>query len=182
MQDLISSQDIIILSEIWNGSDYNPYNSLYKYTQVTRSQKHPNAKRHSGGIGILISKYIEKGVKIENKCDFLVWIRLDSKFFSLERDVVVGAIYIPPEGSSYIAENDNYFNIISEQLGAIELQNVDLVLCGNLNARTASVHDLCGETYDSCKDVLHEHRISKDLVLNNNGEELIQLYVKIQKC
>ena len=113
---------------------------------MTRSQKHPNAKRHSGGIGILISKNIEKGVKIDNKCDFLVWIRLDSKFFGLERDVVVGAIYIPPVGSSYLAENDNYFDIISEQLGAPEVQNADLVLCGDLNARTASIHELNDET------------------------------------
>ena len=55
IQTLLSKYDIIILSEIWKNAGFKPDLADFKYVQITRSHKHPNARRQSGGIGISIS-------------------------------------------------------------------------------------------------------------------------------
>ena len=49
----------------------------------TRPFKHHNARRCSGGLGILIKNHIIKGVKIlKFTKDVIAWIKLDKNFFS----------------------------------------------------------------------------------------------------
>ena len=36
------------------------------------------------------------------KRDFIAWQKLNKSFFKVERDIDVGSVYIPPEGSPYV--------------------------------------------------------------------------------
>ena len=76
--------------------------------------------------------------------------------------MVVGAIYIPPEGSTYAAENNNYFDIICDQIGANEHREVDLILCGDLNACTASVNELSDNSLTLLNGIIPAERKSND--------------------
>ena len=79
----------------------------------------------------------------------------------------LGAVYIPPEGSSYTPENNNYFEILCNELGAKELQDTHVVLCGDFNARTGG---------DNGK------RYSADSVINANGRDLVDLCTSTDMC
>ena len=178
IQNLLSKYDIIILSEIWKNAGFKPDFAGFKYVQITRSHKHPNARRQSGGIGILISKAIQKGVNIKRVMDFFVWIHLDAKFFGMARDISLGAVYIPPEGSSYSPVNNNYFEIICDEIGARELKNHEVVLCGDFNARTGK-NKADRQVLDSqaTEGPIIEERFSADTVTNANGKELLNLCI-----
>ena len=55
-----------------------------------------------GALCIFIETDICNGVTVlKKKREFLVWLKLNKPFFVVERDIYVGSVYIPPEGSSY---------------------------------------------------------------------------------
>ena len=101
----IVKYDFITLVETWlpDGKNIN-IPGFYSFTKGRR--KHKNAKRHSGGITILVRKGIRKGVKfLSSSSTRFVWCKLDKQFFSLDHDIYVCSTYIPPANSLYIKNN-----------------------------------------------------------------------------
>ena len=65
--------------------------------------KSQGAKKHHGGISILIKNDIRPGITYlpSNNSEFL-WFKLNRNFFKLPYDLFVLAVYVCPENSSYI--------------------------------------------------------------------------------
>ena len=56
-----------------------------------------NSARKCGGIGIFIRKTIAKHVRnIKSDAEYVQWVALSKSMFSIEEDVVLGIVYIPP--------------------------------------------------------------------------------------
>lgn len=68
----------------------------YTFFHFARSRIHPRAHRASGGIGIFISDRIKGGVHFFSNTEIIAWIKLDSKWFNIQRDLYIGCVYLPP--------------------------------------------------------------------------------------
>ena len=77
----LSKYDFIILAETWL-PEKSTVNIPGYYVFNKHRLKSKKAKRHSGGISVLIRKPYRKGVKIfSSDSDMFVWWKLDKSFF-----------------------------------------------------------------------------------------------------
>ena len=139
--------------------------------------------RRSGGVLCLVKKDLAPFVK-ELTCDrgnFLCFL-LNKKLFGLDRDVLYICAYVPPENSSYYTACDieNGILLLEEIVTDIilSLDDVYIILCGDLNGRTSNI----------CPNILEEDnngimqkedtivkRCSEDKVLNSYGKRLLNM-------
>jgi hypothetical protein len=106
IQDLTEVESFV---ETWNdsGKSVNNIPSFICICNSTR-KKHQGARRGSGGIAVCVKNFISKGVSnLSSRDSDIVWIKLDSKFFSLNRDVFIAVVYFSPENSSSCTEDIN---------------------------------------------------------------------------
>lgn len=138
------NNDIICLQETW--CDDNEAllleDDIFNVFYSNRKLRHKKAKRPSGGVAIMIKKHLIKGIKKQfSSSDDVLWIKLDKQFFSLDRDIFICNAYLPPEGSSLFS----WYTI--DVCDKLELDIMrycelgDILLCGDLNARTGSLLD-----------------------------------------
>ena len=93
--EIIQNFDFITLVQTWK-PEYEEISidNFHSYSKCC--SKHKRAKRHSGGITVLIRNDIRKGVKFfSSKSDRLVWCKLERSLSNLEEDIYVCSVYIP---------------------------------------------------------------------------------------
>ena len=73
--EFIREYDIIFLTETMKGNDYTLVLPGYQVYHVSRSFKHKNASRASGGIGILVANKFEKHTGIYT-LPMIIWYHL----------------------------------------------------------------------------------------------------------
>ena len=122
----------------------NNVNNIPSFTCICNStrKKHRRARRGSGGIAVYVKNCISKGLSnLSSRHSDIVWIKLDSKLFNLNRDVFIVVVYFSPENSSSCTEDKNV--IYSRLLRNIEHYNQhgDIVIQGDFNAYTNTVSD-----------------------------------------
>ena len=94
--------------------------------------------RRSGEIIIYYKDHLQKGISLENVSDNIVWFKLDSKLFNLEKPLYIASVYLPPNKGSAI--NDEFFSRLLDDI----LHNTnlgDIILTGYFNARTSTLPD-----------------------------------------
>ena len=79
--EFIREYDIIFVTETMKGNDYTLVLSGYQFYYVSRSFKHKNASRASGGIGILVANKYKKHTRIDSTYDHLVWIIVTTEYY-----------------------------------------------------------------------------------------------------
>ncbi|CAG2186412.1 unnamed protein product [Mytilus edulis] len=180
------NKDINILLETWKGGSEDfkieGYNIISKVRKKTKK-----AKRHSGGIIVMIKKQFYKGIsylKDATSSQNRLWLKLDKYFFGLKQDLYLCAVYIPPFSSAhYDSDLENLENEISSF--SIEGQ---IILIGDFNSRTAMKADYIENDSDEINnfdgiDLLPEsyitdidiRRVNQDSTLNTLGNKLLEL-------
>ena len=137
----ICGHDIIFLSEIHCSNDDDISIDGYECFKLCRSIT-SKINRYFGGIAIYYRKELKKGIKfLEHKNDDYVWLKFCKYFFGLNDDYFLCYSYVPPENSSYYKtrKQDTLAYIESDILSYTAKGNV--LLCGDLNARTGCSHD-----------------------------------------
>ena len=109
----------------------------------------------SGGVAILVNNRIKKGitpVKIKDTKDIIA-VKLSKSYFKLETDVFLVSLYISPALSRYSTTHPDYSDKIFEYLETTISnlsQKGEVVICGDVNARTGQLHDyVIGSTVSS---------------------------------
>ena len=137
--ELMMKYDIILLSEIWIEAEQEFYLNGYQYHNFPRTVRHKKAKRASGGLGVFIKNEICDGITVlKKKRECIVWLRLKKSFFRFDKDIYIGSVYIPPEGSSYVY--DGIYEEIQQDILAFP-ENSEILLLGDYNARTSTRTD-----------------------------------------
>ena len=133
----LANFDIILLKGTW--SDEIQTGGL-RFIDMYRKYRHRAATRASGGIGIFIWNNINKeGVDIYRAHeDIIVWLKIKNYFFGLEKNVLLGVVYITPENSTY--NTDDPYSILYNEISTIS-ENNDTLICGDLNSRTSDMTD-----------------------------------------
>ena len=167
IQDLTEVESFV---ETWNdsGKSVNNIPSFICICNSTR-KKHQRARRGSGGIAVCVKNFISKGVSnLSSRDSDIVWIKLDSKFFSLNRDVFIAVVYFSPENSSSCTEDINA--IYSRLLRNIEhySQLGDIVIQGDFNAYTNTVSDfVISDNTEFPRPIDNKYSIDSHISRNN---------------
>ncbi len=188
VKNMLSSYDVICLLETWSNVNNETEIALKGYTPFysSRSTKHKNARRDSGGIAVLIKDELVKHVSRQpNLSDDSMWFRIDPKLGLAKSDVYLGAIYIPPEKSSFTVNNAlDHWDIIEREIASFKYKG-KLLLCGDFNSRSGLLKDHI--PLDSCDSFTHlpssytpdphfiRNRCNLDTTVNNYGRQLIDV-------
>ena len=137
----ITKYDFISLIETWLPEGFN-INIPGFYSMSKYRKKAKKARRHSGGITVLVKNSLRKGVKFfSSKSDRFLWWKLDKAFFNFNDDIYICTVYIPPSNSSHHNQSLEYpFDEL--QYGIMKYSaKRKIVLNGDFNARKGSLID-----------------------------------------
>ena len=93
-------------------------------------------------MGIISKGQLEEFItEIKTDSDFVSWYRIDKTITGLTKDLLLGVVYIPPEGSKYT--NVSAFEECElELLELLSCNDALVCMCGDFNARTGNLCDL----------------------------------------
>ena len=112
----LGQHDIICLLE--THCSFSDTIELEGYSTVMNVRpKSPKATKHSGGIAILVKTNIKPGVTFLplSNTEFM-WIKLNKKFFNMQDDLFVAAVYKCPANSSYANKTEDIFELIENDV------------------------------------------------------------------
>ena len=133
-----------------------------------------------------IHNSIERGVrKLPTGGADSILIRLNKDFFNLSKDVVIVFAYCSPQNSSYLARTQlDPFEELEEKIRAIE-DDTDIIIMGDLNARTGTELDFIEHDNDEnipipqelyeTDSLLNIPRGNMDRSTNRYGQSLLEL-------
>ncbi len=190
VKSMFNLHDIICVTETWTNVNTECNISLqgYKSFCLSRTDKHVNANRDSGGIAVLIKNDILKYVQRQPSLDInSIWFKLDKSFCGTIRDIYIGAIYIPPEySSSHINSTLDDWDMLEKEISFFQNKG-SVLLCGDFNSRTGTQQDYIFN--DSCDTLLSlpsnyipdrsdvPVRCNLDEKVNNYGRKLIDFCI-----
>ena len=113
--------------------------------------------RHSGGVIVLVRKdFVPFGERIYFDVDNIVLLRIKKVLLGTDKDVMFISAYLPPYDSSYWKQTPLGYGMEIIEKCVMDLHDKTndfyLLLCGDLNARTASEN--YNQVQDDYEDVL----------------------------
>ena len=174
----VKNSDIIILVETW--SDEEPSLPGYKcFLNPTQKFRRSSGGRRSGGIAILYNRSkLDKNIFLVKQHSNYMWIKITKEVLSLDKDLFICGVYIPPANSKYF--NSETLENLEADVSFFQNQG-HVMLSGDFNARTGTYTDTvdkCGSKYlDDNTDHSLEYKTRKsfDNNLNTHGKCLLQL-------
>ena len=143
-KDLISSSDIIVLSETKTDNvDVDELKAAFDKLgySLTLSNRHKVANRRSGGIGIAIRKSIEQFIDIIRvNEDCVMWIKISTALTGYAKPTLLGGVYVSPEGSRY-GSLDCFDDIEASLSSLLHINDYHVLLAGDFNAYTKCLDD-----------------------------------------
>ena len=135
--NLIENYDILVFLE----SKTDKLDILDIPTDYDYFAKHRTKfKRKSGGIVIAYRKRLSKFIEFphtESEC--VQWISISNQLLSIDKTLLLGCIYIPPENSLY--SSDECFNAIETEMCNLLTNDCTIALIGDFNSRTKNKDD-----------------------------------------
>ena len=148
----------------------------YSWFSNSKTAKHKNAKRWSGGVGFLISDEITEdyNVSILNQTEEgILWLRFDKKDNSIYFCVCV--CYLPPEGSSSQVNAQKFYDTLLGQYYKYKDIGVYFI-CGDFNSRMGTLNDIIeGEDEIEPRNITDYHK-------NRYGELLQEFLLSAELC
>ena len=165
--------DICFLLETHQSETFSLDN---RYIYCKQAIKHGKRKgRKSGGIAVVMKKELKTAVKIFKETEYGLWIKIKSNVLKCEKDLYVCGVYLPGESSPYVIKNA--FELMEQDVSSFP-RDVDVLMLGDMNARTGSVSETL--KYDKWVGDLPVYtpplsqRYSQDQLLNIRGKALIR--------
>jgi hypothetical protein len=129
-------------------------------------------KRKSGGIGIYVRNNIAPFIDvIPNDSEYILWISIKKEFTHLDENIILGAVYLPPENSRFFT--DDHFNSFENEISQKCNDYKYVYLAGDTNSRTGTLRDYIrsdshlNEILDIDLDL--QTQLDKHIVLQNQG-------------
>ena len=119
--------------------------------------------RRSGGVVVLIrTKLLPLVRQLDCKHDNMLLFVIDKECFGLLKDVLLMCVYVPPAGSPY-------YNVTGTDNGIQLSSDVHVLLCGDLNARTADTPYEVNSSFQLLD--VHCHKATNLLTRNSEDSE-----------
>ena len=183
----INRKDIVCLQETHCSLEDALELPGFKSVHLIRP-KSVNTNKRSGGLSIFVRNEIKAGIKfLEHSNNEYIWLKLNSSFFNLPKDIFLCFIYDPPENSSYTHSlNEDILELIEKDISKFSTCG-NIILAGDFNARTGNDEpdfnsndsaDLIPlyDNYTPDMNLLVRH--SKDKHLSSRGKVLNDLCIE----
>jgi hypothetical protein len=124
-------------------------------------------------------------VTLSQSGEYSIWLELNKTFFSLDQKLFVCVAYLPPENTTYSKRsNIDCLSILEEQIQHFSALG-NIILLGDLNARTAKGADFVQNDSDKYLPELIPYvldndmpqRHNEDMILNERGSALLDLCI-----
>ena len=180
----IKNYDIVLLAETHIGYDKNVAIEGFHYFPICRA-KSANG-RYYGGLAILTRSKIRPYVSyLKTTCTEYQWVKLDKNFFNFRKDLFLCLTYIPPSQSIYANNMQQDLIDLLENDILLYKTKGDIMICGDLNARTGSQQDFIASDgtdhlplYQNYNIDSHSiYRQSKDVIVDTRGRSLIDICI-----
>ena len=171
--DIVNKYDCIILTETWNRDNF----CLQKYVSFNVVNSFLNRKgRPSGGITVSIRYTFCSGIFLIEKCDLFICLKLDKIAFNMEKDIILYAVYLPPDNATYYKRTESQSCERLKQ-SIINLKHKgEILLMGDFNARTATLADfITHEKIDHNEQSLNPLKFT----MHNYGIVITVMFTKI---
>ncbi|WAR29251.1 hypothetical protein MAR_002819, partial [Mya arenaria] len=174
--------EIICLQETWCLECNDIQHILPGYfCYFCPAKKSLKAGRNMGGVAIFIKDYLSQ--YISRVCEDFIYgilIVIDKGIFCPDKQILLVSLYNPPQGSPFYT--DKTVSGLSEFETLLcnseyNLQAYELLLCGNLNART-----VFAQLESIFENDVNTMRISKDNTVNAVGKFLLQFCITYSLC
>ena len=133
------------LNETWAKSEVEFDNAISGYKCFSSfNEKRSRFGRHSGGVSIFVVNHLAPYVKrVLRRSQNVVLITIDKTILRLNKDILLCAVYVPPERSPmYSRDSDGIENLEQIILDAYaQLNDFYLIIAGDFNARTGELPD-----------------------------------------
>jgi hypothetical protein len=97
----------------------------------------------SGGIAVAVNKKYSKYVRfLETNSKYVLWLSMEKNVLQIDKDILFGCIYIPPEGSPY--SDESCYDTIESELVNLNTDNTHgyyAYLIGDFNSRTGKLSE-----------------------------------------
>ena len=190
IRKILADHEIVCLLE--THLDQAPNQNIlpgYNLFHSFRRLKHSKARRTYGGVTVAVRNNLLRGItRVHSSSDDTIWLKLNRKFFSIPKDIYLCAVYLVPEGSSYLNwTNSDPFSLLEFDISKYKDLG-QILLTGDFNARTANLKDYIDSELDSCdslplpKDYICntfniERNSNMDKIVNNYGRNLMDLCI-----
>ena len=147
----------------------------FKWIGHNRSNLHPNARRGSGGVGILIRHSLlqQFDLSVDRSIEDMLWVTFRSNTSDLCFNYCV--CYLPPENSSRINDCDLFLTELMNKVYTYQREG-DVIICGDFNARCGEESDFIeGVDNVSPREILDKH-------INSHGYSFIDFLVDCNMC
>ena len=177
--DIINRHDIFAIVETHAGYDAELNISNFKHFIKCREK---SGKRTFGGLSVYINLKISKGVNyIPTESKNTIWCKLDKTYFNFPKDIHLGTVYLSPSNSERSNSEDLMGELEIEMLHF--LQKGDIIVQGDLNARTGDIQETISEDDKEFLNVPEDYeadeqhnRQSQDLgTVNARGRNLLEI-------
>ncbi len=187
---MLCKYDILCLTETW-ANDNNIHElglKGYDMFYSNRQYKHKDARKDSGGVAVLVKKHMSRLFsKQRNLSEDSLWLKIKKDTVQTPQDIYLGAIYLPPENSSYTKNSHLDFMEMFEREVVFHQNKGHTILCGDMNARIGNLTDFAENdaleqyipipTSYRCHNVDIKHRSSIDCTENDYGRKLIDICI-----
>ena len=167
---IIRGTDIVMLIETHcSHRDTFHFDGYTVHNQIR--PKSPGAKKHFGGLSVLINNDIRSGVTYipSNNSEFL-WLKLCRTFFNLSHDVYLLVVYVCPENSPFSGRAGDIFQLIEADIAKYSQIGKCLVF-GDFNGRTAMEPDFCENDENLSKFISDDGTDSIDIASPRNNSD-----------
>ena len=182
-QSIVQGYDIIALTETHASPDMHIDIPGFVSYQINRP-KHAKARKHSGGIAVLVKQYIRSAITfLQSESKDIVWVKIAADKLGLSNNLYLGVVYISPKNSCYNScMKETVYDTLEKEVS--EYQKCGKVmLVGDFNSRTADKPDyICNDddVFTPINDVYSADtpmrpRINTDQKLCDYGNQLLNL-------
>ena len=185
LNDYIKKFDMFCITEskVSKGPHINSY-TVFNLEKNTKKYPYPGIH----GLQVYVADHIA-GLccqinDISLICESILWIKISE-------NLIVGALYIPHEGSKYYC-NEFFTDLALDICDIKSKYDLPIMLIGDFNSRTGTINDILlventDDVLDSSNfiypDIINTlknlnlpiHRSNKDTKINNNGKKLIEM-------
>ena len=105
--------------------------------------------------------------------EYDLWISISKKFTSLDENLILCTLYIPPENSRFL--NEEHYSLLENEISSICAEYKHIYLAGDTNSRVGTMSDFLRpdphlneivEKDDDTQIYLHKYKTLEDLSFN----------------
>ena len=145
--------------------------------------------RRSGGVCVRVkTAVIQYITKVDISCDQTIFLKLDKELFAIEKDILLAACYVHPQGSLFY--NTVQYDCLLDELeqgltSCIEkLGEINILVVGDMNSRVSNLQPnpylfelQSNDILVSDVDLFEPNRCTSDLIVNPFGRKLLRFCV-----